>query len=468
MKTTTIPDGLELVTDPEINKMFSFARLGRQSLFCKPDEDDLIRREEELQSKLDFFAKAEKEDREIDERNKTSHKCAWGAARISRFISRYIHFYKQKPSADRTDILERLVCLAEENNISLPSPAEMNSKKPKKRLISEVVLATRQNPVKTYKVYYDGENIVAYLPGENKAKERELRERTQWDDLFDYEYTMLKLQPEYCEKGKSEIEKSILRKDLETEIITRFYNIYDYDDKTADEPCPLFVGRKLYNKTAAFSERKKRFYRKKDQIRWTAWWTITYDDNKIASETEFLRKLLNKFRNLCTRNLWRIMGVFEHGEKNGRLHFHGFFYIPQGKEIGELVRKSHMSEKTGQWHNYIENTEFAELFGTNEYEDIREATQKDVTAFSKYTVKMLRYMEKGEKVYYSRHIPTEFLVELSERDLLVAFSITCKRPMKRYVVSDLAVKRTNTTIERITRLHKQTDPYDTGLLDSAA
>ncbi len=85
-----------------------------------------------------------------------------------------------------------------------------------------------------------------------------------------------------------------------------------------------------------------------------------------------------------------------------------------------------------------------------------------------YTDKMLRYMEKGGIVYYSRHIPTEYLVELDTKDMLVAFSITCKRRIKRYVVSDLAVKRTDTKIERINRITEPNNPYDIGLLDEAA
>ncbi len=78
-------------------------------------------------------------------------------------------------------------------------------------------------------------------------------------------------------------------------------------------------------------------------------------------------------------------------------------------------------------------------------------------------------MEKGEKIYYSRHIPTEFSLELKHSDMLVAFSITCKRRIRRYVVSDLAVKRTALSIERSTPLpyldKKYYDPYDIGLID---
>lgn len=222
--------------------------------------------------------------------------------------------------------------------------------------------------------------------------------------------------------------------------------------------------------SAAYAERKKRFHRKKDQIRWTYWVTITYDDKKFANEDVFKKTLLTRFRNLCDpkRNDWLIMGVFERGELNDRLHFHGFCYVPQGQTVGQLVPRSKYSEKEKCWHNYKANTDFEAKFGDNEFEDIREATQKDVNAMATYTDKMLRYMEKGGIVYYSRHIPTEYLVELNTKDMLVAFSITCKRSIKRYVVSDLAVKRTDTKIERINRITEPNNPYDIGLLDEAA
>lgn len=371
--------------------------------------------------------------------------CQWTKSKIERFISRYIQYYRKPQSPDRTHMLEQLEAIARENNIRLPSPERIAAAKyePKKRLIVEAV-ENNSAELRLYKVYSDGENIVGYIPGENKAKDRELHERTRWDDLFDTLYSYLKMLPENDEKNKSRAERESIRIRIISELIRQFYEVYGYDDKTEVEPCPIFIERKLYNMSAAYSMRKKRFFRKKDQIVWTAWWTFTYDDAIIASEDEFKSKLLNKFRNLAFRRGWRIMGVFEHGEDNGRLHFHGFVYIPEGTALGELVEKTQWSEKEHRQRTYLENTTFREEFGINEYEPLDYGT--DTAALARYTSKMVGYMQKGGKVFYSRHIPSEFMLAVRDCDVVCAFSITCKRPIKRYLFYSDAYNKTDVGI----------------------
>ncbi|MDE6401745.1 MAG: hypothetical protein K2L54_03940, partial [Clostridiales bacterium] len=292
--------------------------------------------------------------------------------------------------------------------------------------------------------------------------------------LFDTLYPIIKSQ--YDEKNKTKNAVELIRLRIESELIQQFYEVYDYDDKTENETCHEFIARKLYNKSAAYSMRKKRFYRKADQIRWTAWWTITYDEELFTSEHEFRRVLLNYFRNKSVRNKWRIMGVFEHGEDNGRLHFHGFFYIADGQQVGELVEVERYSTKRGCVEKYIENTELRAKFGINKYEDISEERKTNVNAMAKYTSKMCGYMEKGETVFYSRHIPMEFTGKFNSHDMLMYYCITCKRPMKRYVVNPHLLVRTDLEVHRRKQIKLKTqaeakdtsDPYDIGLLDEAA
>lgn len=474
MLNTIIPDGLELVTDPNVTRLFPSQDNREQQAFsfmpAKKKVKSLYAKDMEQLGILTHFKRTNFAVFDENGNVNPQPRCAWRESKLARFISRYVHFYKQPPSDTRTFILEQIISEAKANNVILPKPAEMQRRKPKRRLTCEVIDHSVPSRTAEYKAYYDGENIVAYMSGENTATERERYERTHWDELFTAEYNILKKSAEYDEKGKDKSTKKEMRRDLEMTFVERFYKIYGYTDSTEKETCSEFIHRKIYNMSSAYAGRKKRFHRKKDQIRWTYWVTITYDDKKFANEQAFKKTLLTRFRNLCDpkRNDWLIMGVFERGELNDRLHFHGFFYVPQGKDVGQLEPRAKYSEKEKCWHNYKANTDFEEKFGDNEFEDIREATQKDVNAMAKYTEKMLRYMEKGGIVYYSRHIPTEYLVELDTTDLLVAYSITCKRSIKRYVVSDLAVKRTNTTIERINRIPEPSDPYDIGLLDETA
>ena len=475
MQNTIIPDGLELVTDPNITRLFpSSVRNHEQQTFSfMPKKTKPVSFYSKDREQLGILTRLKRINFAVFDENGNVNLqplCSWRDSKLARFISRYVYFYKQPPSDTRTFILEQIISEAKANNVILPKPSEMLKRKPKRRLTCEVLDHSVPSHTAKYKVYWDGENIVAYICGENTATERERYERTQWDELFTTEYNMLKNSAEYDEKGKDKSTKEALRRNLEMTLVERFYKIYGYTDSTEKETCSEFIHRKIYNMSAAYAERKKRFHRKKDQIRWTYWVTITYDDKKFANEDVFKKTLLTRFRNLCDpkRNDWLIMGVFERGELNDRLHFHGFCYVPQGQTVGQLVPRSKYSEKEKCWHNYKANTDFEAKFGDNEFEDIREATQKDVNAMATYTDKMLRYMEKGGIVYYSRHIPTEYLVELNTKDMLVAFSITCKRSIKRYVVSDLAVKRTDTKIERINRITEPNNPYDIGLLDEAA
>ncbi len=442
---------MQLVTDPKILKLFPS---------LPPTFDEIDRGLAEYAAKQ---TKTEKFVFDEDGNVKPQDRCTWGLRRLSRFISRYVHFYKSPPSENRTFFLEQLESVAKENNVMLPQPCEMQSRKPVKRIVCESVERCRDNRLRRYKAYYDGENVVAYLPGENGGNEREMHERTSWDDLFDILYA--RIRKERSEAYMTKDQKANNRRSIEAEIVRQFYELYGYEDKLSKETCPEFVHRKVSNMSAAYSARQRRFTRKKDQVRWTAWWTITYDDKLYECEEIFRKRLLNKFRNLCTRNGWRIMGVFEHGEENGRLHFHGFFYIPKGQEIGELVQQKHFSEKEHRWYEYMENTEFRKLFGVNDYENIEYAGYEAKSAYAVYTMKMQRYMEKGEKVYYSRHIPFEFLIDLQDNDRLVAFSITCKRRIKRYVINDKILTRTDTNISRLP-IPDRCDAYECGLQGS--
>ena len=434
-------DGLVLETDSYLNKLFGVNGSSALATMIEPPS----------------MSDIEKEEREV------LKKCTWGAQRIKRFINRYVCMFRKKHFNGREMFLEQLEEVARENGVKLPTRDEMRAKAfvHKDKLTSEIINENSRE-IGTYKYYYDGSNYVAYIPGENGVCERELHERTRWDDLFDFHYA------EARKKYKCvEMRSAVVRDKLEVELVKFFYEVYDYDDKANAETCPEFIHRKIYNASAAYSGRKRRFYRKKDQTQWTAWWTITYDSAKFANEQQFRKKLLNKFRNLAVRKYWRIMGVFEHGEENGRLHFHGFFYIPEGQQVGELTNEKHWSEKSHSWHHYKQNTVFREDFGVNEYEDIAEAMSADSKAMADYTYKMLRYMEKGEKVFYSRHIPTEFEGAFRENDMLIAFNVTCKRKMKRYVIRPDIMFRTETEIKRAQSVYEQ-EVIDLGLVDEGA
>lgn len=383
--------------------------------------------------------------------------CKLSMRQLKRTIGSYIAIYKQPRSANRTYLLERIRSFAAENNARLPEPWEMRQNKLKKRIVLESVAKSLSDGVYEFKAYFDGENFVGYVPTHRISKHDEYP-ITHWDELFDMEYPLLKGLPENDEKGKTKVAVQEIRAHIESELIRRFYDVYGYDDATETEPCFCFIRRKLWNLTAAYNGRRKRFFRKKDQMKWTAWWTITYDNSKFASEEEFKEKLLTKFRNFAYQKDWRIMGVFERGEENDRLHFHGFFYIPHGKEVGQLAHRAHKSDKDGQWHNYITNTWFEENYGINEYEDIEYISEAGKANLAKYTSKMVNYMNKGYKVFYSRHIPSDFSILLRADEIMTVMKTRMKRTVSRCVIWDDAIIRTSTALVRATPIEPPVPP----------
>lgn len=475
MKNNIIPEDLELVTDPCIIRLFpaqdTVKSLQQSFSFMpkvKPFKSTQAKRMEDLGLTVMFKRKERQKVFADDGSVNPQPRCSWGQSHLARFINRYVSWYRKKPSDDRTYFLELLEQTAKENNVILPNLSEINkrARMPRKQLVSEAIDINRFDDRVKLKVYHDGENLVGYIPGENKAVLREKYERTKWDELFDTLYPTLKALPENNEHGQPTEVKHQIRNNIEMELVRQFYEVYGYDDKTEKEPCPLFISRKLWNMTASYCERKKRFFRKKDQVRWTAWITITYSDEKFRSEEDFVKTLKTFFKNKAhiDRGNWLVMGTFEHGEENGRLHFHGFFYIPQGTESRELVNRSHFSNKENCWVNYKADKELLEKFGDNEYEDITEATQKDIHAMAQYTDKMIGYMDKGGKVFYSRHIPIDFELEALGSEILTKYAVIIKRKVVRVVLWDDAFIRSDIQITRKNAIAEQ-QVYDIGLLD---
>lgn len=60
---------------------------------------------------------------------------------------------------------------------------------------------------------------------------------------------------------------------------------------------------------------------------------------------------------------------------------------------------------------------------------------------------MIGYMQKGGRVYYSRHIPSEFVLAVRDCDVVCMLNIVCKRPIKRYVIYPGAYVKTPMGLE---------------------
>ncbi len=255
-----------------------------------------------------------------------------------------------------------------------------------------------QLPAETYyKIYNDGGHYIAtrcyrsqLKPVPHKAKREDI------DILFDSLYTAA------MQDGLKGDEMTAY---IKAGILLLFPDYPALDKYIADK-----IERKLHN----LYVRKKRFRRKANLNRWNYFVTFTYDDSKHDEDT-FRKKLRCCLSHLHTRRGWRYMGVFERAPETGRLHFHGLLYIPDGEFIGTITEKTDYSTAQGKMQTTHENDFFQKAFGRNDFEELNEMELKHGQTLNY----LLKYIGKtGERIVYSRGIPTEIYSKLNENDIV--------------------------------------------------
>ena len=179
-----------------------------------------------------------------------------------------------------------------------------------------------------------------------------------------------------------------------------------------------FVDKNLERMKTNAIKRKVRLMRKLRLQRWDYFVTFTYSDELLSEET-FRKKLIYTLKHLVARNGWKYVGVWERGEDTNRLHFHGIFYIPDGKMIGKLEEVKDYDTRNHRMQTTYQNTHFLKQFGRNDFKDI--ATQDDISEAAKYITK---YMEKsGERLVYGGKLPTYFRSDVLDEDVICTFGI---------------------------------------------
>lgn len=153
--------------------------------------------------------------------------------------------------------------------------------------------------------------------------------------------------------------------------------------------------------------RRKRFKRKAFLNDWNYFVTVTRDDEKWENEEDFRASVDKCLSNLSTRRDWRQMGVWELGDEKERLHYHCLLKVPEGQMVGDLYAKRDYSTKRHQWEETQLNSFFTDHFGRTEFQDL------DQTRLLESVSYILKYLEKsGEKIRYSRGIPTEICLPM--------------------------------------------------------
>lgn len=244
------------------------------------------------------------------------------------------------------------------------------------------------------KVYFDGSHYIAIPHTERKLGKKKrskgLKEKKEKE----------KFEEAYAEtKGKRKCEKV---KEIKDKISVNFE-----DEAMADDFIRVNMDRKERNAIS----RKVRLVRKVYNNEWNYFCTFTYDQSKHTEET-FKKKLSNCLKHLSSRKDWRYIGVWERSPNKQRLHFHGLFYIPE--MIGELQEIRDYDTKNHRMQITLQNTHFNKTFGRSDFKKIeRKEILGDSIAY------LMKYLDKsGERIVYSRNIPTYYVTDILDEDIV--------------------------------------------------
>ena len=268
---------------------------------------------------------------------------------------------------------------------------------------------------KLYRIYSDGSHYIAREALHVKVPRRAERIKTEIDEIFELLYS---------DGMKCEMSDKELREFIKTNLEDCFPDFPDLDKYVSEN-----VGRMNRNTW----QREKRFRRKAYLNRWNYFVTFTYNGKKHTEET-FRKKLRKCLSNLHTRRGWNFMGVWERGEETDRLHFHCILYVPAGQMVGKIAHKKEYSKRLGKVKETFSNDFFERKFGRNDFEELNIMEMKNGSAVA-YILKYLR--KTGERIVYSRGIPTEISKTLDDR--VFAAEITDDY-VPKFVIFDNVIK----------------------------
>lgn len=333
---------------------------------------------------------------------------------IRTVCKRYLKYLSMPETPETLAVINNIRDIAYKYRFKLPYDHEVVT--PKQLSIFD------EPEISEYKVVYNGSHFMAVRPGDNKplaAKKR--HEVTAWDDVF------ADLYAKYTEDTENKYKLAELAKKICADLLDLGY----YSET---ETCENFVCRKFGNVSAAACGKRRRFYSKASLVKFNYFCTFTYDSRKISSEEEFRKKLTKLFNNLHTRYGCLFAGAFERGGKKRRLHMHALAYIPDDVKLGEFVTTKGYSLEKHEYRKITQCTYFSERFGRNEFDKL-DTSAHTQNAHIGYITKYIA--KSGEKIFYSKGMPTYLLMKLNRSDVACKSNVLIKkREITRYVVAD--------------------------------
>ena len=244
------------------------------------------------------------------------------------------------------------------------------------------------------KVYSDGSHYIAIPPSTRPTAKKNGGSQFEDEKKKAFEKAYKETQAKSKARKLSEITEDI-KAHFESE-----------DDATA------YVAEHIERKYRNQIVRRARLIRKLNLGHWNYFCTFTYDDKKHTEES-FKAKLRDCFKKMCYRRDWVYIGVWERSPKNGRLHFHGIFYIPEGAMVGEITKHRDYSTKSHEMQTTYQNSYFTQRFGRNDFEPLDTHSLGDAIAY------LIKYLEKSEeRIVYSKNTPTYFISDILDDDVV--------------------------------------------------
>lgn len=310
------------------------------------------------------------------------------------------------------------------------------------------------------KVYHDGSHYIAiphttrpskkrYKPEEETVEVKE--EQTEDKDNMDIEpdSSLLDLESGLLELEEIEVDEEIFpesepppsvnipRRATRKELFDEYYResidlkrnarkrfLRDkmrpyFDD---EEDTKTYVEVNLERKYRNLVTRRIRLTRKLNLQEFNYFCTFTYD-SKLHTEDSFKKKLKNTFSNFAKRKGWKYAGVWERSPEKKRLHFHGLFYIPEGTMPGMFIQVEDYNFNTKRRQVTNQSIYFNERFGRSDFEPIE--TQVGMNDAVGY---IMKYIEKtGEKIVYAKGMPTFFITDILDDDVITTMGLEDKK-----------------------------------------
>ena len=267
------------------------------------------------------------------------------------------------------------------------------------------------------KIYFDGSHYIG-IPHQKQP----WKKRKNNKDV---------LQKKENEKKEIKENKELSNKEMFEEVYKENLNLSKKEKKKVlseklkdkfknEESLKEFINMNMERKRRNSIVRKVRLMRKVNLQEWDYFCTFTYDDKK-CDEQQFKKTLSNCFKKLCYRRGWKYAGVWERSPITNRLHFHGLFYTPN--MVGDFIETKDYNTTKQQMQTAIQNSYFLERFGRNDFKPI--VTKDDLSSCVAY---LMKYMEKtGEKIVYSKNLPTYFVSDILPDDVICKIGIEDKK-----------------------------------------